>query len=807
MNKFTYVIIVSLFCISTSHAQRFIPDIEITFGSGQKPISVHWQDFTLDGSLDLMVQVQQVNGLQAFVFFNNTGDNFVAADTLETGLTHIDFTLYDSNLDGQADIVYTGWNDTDSLTSAFYHVRDFEFEQADIPYLNHAGEHIWMSDLDQDGRPELILSGIKNQVPFFQIYSHLNGVWTPTHQALELAISQLSVFDYNKDGLNDLLLSGKHTDQSTRMALWYNPGAYDFNQLTSISNNKPFAHSIADWDNDGWFDILAAEMTPEGTSVLNLIQSNSSSTIQVTKLNELEFEPNQLFAADFNSDGTIDYFTAGLNEDQISMSKIVYPDQPFESLPEAPSTRTVFGDWDYDGDLDLVRIEELGTATIRFYLNTTETVNAIPGKPTNPLGIHLFNRVFLFWEQPEDDHTPNASLTYDVILQSTTGTAVTGNFDLITSQRTQVAHGNSGTRNFVNFRNMDQDTYEFHIQAIDNAFHAGPSICSGSTAGCITLSENKIELCGEEKVNLASEGEAYWFSFKSGFLGIRSSYYVQGISDTLLAYYPPVGDDCARARVFLVNHSLIQNRLSVNTQYVCEGTPIQLTAESGWSSITWSSSRKGFLSNASVLNITIDQPDSIILKLSDGSGCIIEHKTAYIISKPALKLNGDVFTIMRGDRVQLEASGGEMYQWSPALGLNRTDIPNPLASPEQTTEYVVTAIDSLGCTAEQQVLVQVEVAAFIPNLFTPNQDGKNDMLKIYGLIQPSVFSFAIYNREGNRVYYTDVVADITQLGWDGTARGSEQPPGVYYWKVEGTYSNGKPVLLNGKNSGSLVIIR
>ncbi|GIV32628.1 MAG: hypothetical protein KatS3mg031_0163 [Chitinophagales bacterium] len=60
-----------------------------------------------------------------------------------------------------------------------------------------------------------------------------------------------------------------------------------------------------------------------------------------------------------------------------------------------------------------------------------------------------------------------------------------------------------------------------------------------------------------------------------------------------------------------------------------------------------------------------------------------------------------------GDSVQLEASGGSIYTWSPADGLNRTDIPDPVARPERTTVYMVTAQTEFGCQATDSVIVAI----------------------------------------------------------------------------------------------------
>ena len=134
-------------------------------------------------------------------------------------------------------------------------------------------------------------------------------------------------------------------------------------------------------------------------------------------------------------------------------------------------------------------------------------------------------------------------------------------------------------------------------------------------------------------------------------------------------------------------------------------------------------------------------------------------------------------------------------------------ISNPIASPDKSTLYTVEVRDSIGCVAIGTVQLIVETNAFIPNLFTPNQDQRNDVLKIYGLEEINDFSFKIYNRSGSLVYESNDLDEVINKGWDGTHNGKEQPNGVYYWKITGTYKNGNPIYLNGESSGALHLLR
>jgi gliding motility-associated-like protein len=95
----------------------------------------------------------------------------------------------------------------------------------------------------------------------------------------------------------------------------------------------------------------------------------------------------------------------------------------------------------------------------------------------------------------------------------------------------------------------------------------------------------------------------------------------------------------------------------------------------------------------------------------------------------------------------------------------------------------------------------------LPNLFTPNGDSRNDQFFLQLSSVPAQIDFRVYARSGGLVYQELDASRAVSEGWDGTHKGEKMPPGVYYWRVEGTYSDGRPVLLNGKKSGKINLVR
>lgn len=127
--------------------------------------------------------------------------------------------------------------------------------------------------------------------------------------------------------------------------------------------------------------------------------------------------------------------------------------------------------------------------------------------------------------------------------------------------------------------------------------------------------------------------------------------------------------------------------------------------------------------------------------------------------------------------VQLQATGGINYSWSPAAGLNNPNISNPIATINSTQTFVVKAFTPLGCETYDAVTIKIYDGPeiYLPNAFTPNGDGLNDIFKgtMVGLKE---FKFMkIFNRFGQEIFYTT----DAQNGWDGTWKGKQQNSGVY----------------------------
>ncbi len=158
-------------------------------------------------------------------------------------------------------------------------------------------------------------------------------------------------------------------------------------------------------------------------------------------------------------------------------------------------------------------------------------------------------------------------------------------------------------------------------------------------------------------------------------------------------------------------------------------------------------------------------------------------------------------SVLSGNSVQLHASvSGNVtgYLWTPSTTLNLTSIPNPIANPVTTTSYNLKVVSTDNCVASKNLTVTVLQDIYIPNSFTPNGNGKNDIFRIPPGTSFVLRSFSVYDRYGNQLFQT---SDINK-GWDGTYKGARSPNGSYTYLIKG-YDYRRDVVL----SGSVVLIR
>lgn len=174
----------------------------------------------------------------------------------------------------------------------------------------------------------------------------------------------------------------------------------------------------------------------------------------------------------------------------------------------------------------------------------------------------------------------------------------------------------------------------------------------------------------------------------------------------------------------------------------------------------------------------------------DAPGCFTDTAVATITVNPRpVPDAGKDVEIEAGKKVPLQATAGTetvTWTWSPATYLSCSNCAAPVCIPLADTKYTATATNMFGCAASDDVVVKLvcdESKVRIPNGFTPNGDGNNDLFVIKGI--SFVKHLTIYNRWGNKVFERHhFVAADAGASWDGSLQGIPQPTGTYVYFIE-----------------------
>ncbi|MXV52758.1 PKD domain-containing protein [Pedobacter sp. HMF7647] len=187
------------------------------------------------------------------------------------------------------------------------------------------------------------------------------------------------------------------------------------------------------------------------------------------------------------------------------------------------------------------------------------------------------------------------------------------------------------------------------------------------------------------------------------------------------------------------------------------------------------------------------------LSIVNSTGCQSDLYGQQVkVFAPQLKAGGILYILKGGQKTfDITAEGNNLvYRWSPATGLDRTDIKNPTASPTEDVTYTVTITTAEGCTLSDQIVVKVLPDVIIPNTFTPNGDNVNDVWTINYLDSYPGVTVNIYNRYGMQVFSSTGYSQP----WDGKKNSEQVPVGTYYYVINPR---------NGKNtlSGWVMVAR
>jgi gliding motility-associated-like protein len=190
----------------------------------------------------------------------------------------------------------------------------------------------------------------------------------------------------------------------------------------------------------------------------------------------------------------------------------------------------------------------------------------------------------------------------------------------------------------------------------------------------------------------------------------------------------------------------------------------------------------------------------------DAGGCL-DSIEVELTQPPALIVElGEDRTIKLGESTVLRAittDQGVSFGWmsNPTDSLSCQNCPDPRIMPVVDTRYFVTITNGDNCSAQDSVTILVDDARpiYIPNVFSPNNDGKNDYFTVYGgPAAEQILNMKVFDRWGNLVFDRENIAFGQEgAGWDGRFNGQKMPPGTYVYLIDVQFINGTTIQYKG----------
>ncbi len=339
------------------------------------------------------------------------------------------------------------------------------------------------------------------------------------------------------------------------------------------------------------------------------------------------------------------------------------------------------------------------------------------------------------------------------------------------------------------------------------------NVCSGPPTSAFTPS--RTNLCTNDCISFADNSTGapttWSWDFGNGMTSMVQNptnicYTTNGTFTVTLIVGNANGTNSSSQNITVANCAVPIADFSVVDDTICAGDCIIFTDESLNNPTTWNWVFNGGTPSSSNSQnpgpICFATPGSynIDLTVTNANGTNSVSMNIVVGAYPVIVATGDT-TIEMGGQAMLDAVGvGGTYNWVPAEYIDCPTCSSVIATPLLTTTFYAQMISPEGCITQDTVKVIVNFMDIIdvPNVFSPNGDGLNDILFVKG-VGITNMNFRIYNRYGELIF-----TSTDQLkGWDGRFRGQPENPGVFLYILEYTLVDDTS---NTKN-GSVTLIK
>ncbi|UII27638.1 FG-GAP-like repeat-containing protein [Fulvivirga maritima] len=810
-----------LFACNGSYSQQFsiindeLPDV----GDGASA----WADINGDGWSDLVLfGIQADNTKITDVFFNDTDGTFSSMGSGFPGLSNGDIAIADFNNDGRPDIVITGVDDSNNPLSLIYYYGQSGFYLLSHTLTGLGFGNIQVIDFNNDGLKDVLISGVDEEGERHTLlYQNTGDNFEESNDLFEgMSQGDIEVADFNKDGWEDILMNGLDNNNQPRSYYYLNDGKGGFTltstSLIGLSNGNIKA---ADINEDGFPDVWISG-TRYGNDYTQLYINNDGSNFTLVQNFDEATLSNAAFG-DYNQDGHIDLYYGGLNGQDFNAyllrnnnGQLLDTSTPLAGIISGEAN---WVDLDNDGRLDLfVTGYSINSPISNVYHNNSSETNSNPTAPS-ALQVEVVADTARFsWTAGSDVESAVDGLTYNLYLGSQPG------IQDIKSPLSDISTGTLLSPNMggitglaYDLNSLEEGLYYWGVQTVDQSYNSSSFAQEQSFYVCydIQITTKRID-CGERVILSYSDKQA----------GDSPSWFMNG-SSLPISNEDTLTIDAANASLInlTVNRALgciVETSIEVEAnpetvinsggdKVICLGDTVQLggspTASGGLLPYHYEWEGSDAISDKEAANPNVWPSVNTTYTLKTYiEDCLIDSTGLTVAVNPLPEVEaGNDIAIGLNEVGILNASGAIEYQWSPEEGLNSPfDNAYVEVSPQISSYYYVRGTDNNGCSLTDSVLVKVNAEIFIPNYFSPDGDGNNDVFKIYGTGIESV-KLEIFNLQGKRLATINSKEDE----WNGIYNGEKQPSGIYMWKIQGHYYDGRPLSYQNKQQGTFRLAR
>ncbi len=335
-------------------------------------------------------------------------------------------------------------------------------------------------------------------------------------------------------------------------------------------------------------------------------------------------------------------------------------------------------------------------------------------------------------------------------------------------------------------------TYDVEITDINNCvWDTSTTVVIDSNLPIAIATTSDDTICKGDTTQLIVSGSRAYQWFPSSSLSNPTDSVTLAFPIATTNYVVGSTNGCGTAYDTVLIAVLNVNAQIVNDTSVCIGEQATLWAAGG-ASYWWEPSYLISNPSSNLIQPTITNPTLFTVNVVGANGCKTDL-SVMVNTKPTPWINLEE-TVSAGVNNEVEINpetNGVFYNWAPSDGLSCTTCLSPIASSGISSTYTFTSWSEFGCVSKQQVTVLYQGILYVPNAFTPDGDGDNDIFYAFGK-NIVAFNMMIFDRWGEKLF----TSDNLDVGWDGTYKGKLVKTETYVWKIK--Y---KDVL---KNTGDLI---